>query len=64
MVREKELAFRKKKLGIDKKRENLIPPIEFPKMGIFHPFFLPNNPVLILFLNPIEWMLREPGEKS
>ena len=58
------MAFRRKKVGIEKKRENLIPPIEFPIMGIFHTVFLPNNSVLTIFLNPVEWMLTEAGEKS
>jgi len=33
-------------------------------MGIFHPFFLPNKTVLTIFLNPVEWMPTESGEKS
>jgi len=39
VARDGEMTFRSKEHGIEKKRENLIPPIKFPIMGIFHPFF-------------------------
>jgi hypothetical protein len=39
MARDGEMTFRSKEHGMEKKRENLIPPIKFPIMGIFHPFF-------------------------
>jgi len=64
VVRDEERAFRSKEHGIEKKRENLIPPIAYTIMGISYPFFLPNKTVLLFFLNPVEWMLTKSAKKA